>query len=424
VEVEQSNLNFYGLGIAPQILETLGKLKFKQATPIQHQAIPLILEGKDVMGIAQTGTGKTMAFAVPVVQRLAQNKDRCLVVVPTRELALQVDESFAKIARPFGIRTAVLIGGSSMSQQIHALSLHPRVLIATPGRLIDLMNQRKARLNDVKILVLDEADRMFDMGFTEPIEIILKALPIERQTLLFSATMPHEVMMVVKKHMRIPTSVEIAPSGTKAEHITHELFIVKNDMKKPLLEKLLNQFRGSVLLFCRTKIGAHKITGVLRQQGYQAAEIHSDRSLSQRREALEGFKRGKYRILVATDIAARGIDVKGIELVVNFDLPDDAENYIHRIGRTGRAGSPGHAVSFATTDQKSDVDNIERLLKATLPISKHPEIPTENFEKSVGRRTFQRRRHPSSGGGSWRNKRPFDKAKKKEHFNFRKRFEK
>ncbi len=378
--MEQTQYNFFGLGIAPKITDILTHLKFQHATPIQHQAIPLALEGKDVMGIAQTGTGKTMAFAIPTVQRLAQSRDRALVLVPTRELAVQVEESFLKIGKAFGMRTAVLIGGDPIEKQIRALAHHPRVLIATPGRLIDLMEQRKVHLRDIKVLILDEADRMFDMGFAPQIEIILKAVPHERQTLLFSATMPGNIISVAKRHMRMPVSVEIAPTGTKAENVTHELFIIKNEMKKALLEKLLNQFRGSVLLFCRTKIGARRLASVLRQRGHRAAEIHSDRSLSQRREALEGFKRGKYRMLVATDIAARGIDVKGIELVINYDLPEDAENYVHRIGRTGRAGCAGHAISFATSDQREDVAKIEKLLKGALPVSKHPEIPHAEFD--------------------------------------------
>jgi len=396
MNMESTNYNFYGLGIAPKIIEILDHLKFKNATPIQHQAIPLILEGKDVMGVAQTGTGKTLAFAIPAIQRLAQSKGRALVLTPTRELAVQVEESFARIGRPFGIKTAVLIGGEPIRNQLRALSAHPRVLIATPGRLIDHMEHKKVHLNDIGILILDEADRMFDMGFAPQIEVILGKLPKERQTLLFSATMPAPIFSIVKRHMRMPVSVEIAPSGTKAEHITHELFIVQREMKKTLLEKLLKQYRGSVLLFCRTKIFAHRIAGILRHDGHSAAEIHSDRSLSQRREALEGFKRGKHRILVSTDIASRGIDVKGIELVINYDLPDDPENYVHRIGRTGRAGCPGHAISFATSDQKQDVVNIERIIKVALPISKHPEIPSEPFQEIFKQtRQFKKSRWPS-----------------------------
>lgn len=383
MEQTNSNYNFFGLGIAPKIIDILNQLKFTSATPIQHQAIPLVLEGKDVMGIAQTGTGKTMAFAIPSVQRIAANKDKVLVVVPTRELALQVQESFIKVGRPFNIKTAVLIGGDPIHNQIKALAAQPRVLIATPGRLIDLViTQRRLDLAAVKILVLDEADRMFDMGFAPQIDQLLKVIPKDRQTLLFSATMPPAILSVVRRHMRMPISVEIAPAGTKAEHVTHELFIVKSDMKKDILVKLLDKYRGSVLLFSRTKMGAHRITAYLRQRNYSAAEIHSDRSLSQRREALEGFKRGKYRVLVATDIASRGIDVKGIELVINYDLPDETENYIHRIGRTGRAGCPGHAISLATSDQKQDVANIERLIKTALPIASHPDIPTTEFDQA------------------------------------------
>ncbi len=390
--MEHSGYSFHGLGIAPKIIEILESLKFKHATPIQHQAIPLAMEGKDVMGIAQTGTGKTMAFAIPTIQRLAQGKGRALVIVPTRELALQVEESFCKIGRPFGIKTAVLIGGDPVRNQLKALALHPRVLIATPGRLIDLMEQRKVHLSDICVLILDEADRMFDMGFSDQIEMILRSVPKERQTMLFSATMPSTIIAVARSHMRLPVSVEIARSGATPEQVTHELFIIQNDMKRVLLGKLLAQFRGSVLLFCRTKMGARKISSALRQQGHRAAEIHSDRSLPQRREALEGFKRGKYRVLVATDIASRGIDVKGIEIVINYDLPDDVENYVHRIGRTGRAGCPGHAISFATSDQKEDVASIERLIMAVLPISSHPEVPAAQFSQVRAR------------GGSWSNK--------------------
>ncbi len=403
--METSTLSFTGLGIAPRIMDTLNSLKFKHPTPIQHQAIPVILEGKDFMGIAQTGTGKTLAFTIPTIQQMAQTKDKAVVVVPTRELAVQVNETFTKIARPFNIRTAVLIGGEPLHKQFKALAAHPRVIIATPGRLIDIMKQRRISLADAKILILDEADRMFDMGFAPQIEEILRSIPKDRQTLLFSATMPSEILSVVRRHLRMPVTIEIAPPGTKSEAVTHELFIVRQEMKKTLLEKLLTRFRGSVLLFCRTKIAAHRIAKTMIARGYNAAEIHSDRSLGQRREALEGFKNGKYRILIATDIASRGIDVKGIELVVNYDLPDDPENYVHRIGRTGRAGQQGHAISFATADQREEVNKIERLLKATLPISKHPEIPTDDFAPPRPVYTHKQR------SGSWSNRRSFGRRR-------------
>src|SRR3989338_3665993 len=372
--------NFFGLGIAPGILDVLHKLRFTVPTPIQQKAIPAGIEGKDIIGIAQTGTGKTLAFGIPMVQRLAQLHGRGLILVPTRELALQVDESLRKLVISSPIRTVVLIGGASMNLQVQALRRHPRIVVATPGRLIDHLEQRTTDLRDVQILVLDEADRMLDMGFAPQIEKIMRHLQPERQTMLFSATMPSEIIRMARSHMKLPVQVEIAPTGTATEKVTQEVFIVKKEDKSRLLVHLLEQYHGTVLLFSRTKRGAARITRGLRDLRFKVAEIHSDRSLAQRREALEGFKAGKYRILVATDIAARGIDVKGIELVVNYDLPDDAENYIHRIGRTGRAGYEGHAVSLATPDQRGEVHNIENLMRATLPLSKHPPMQPVGFE--------------------------------------------
>ncbi len=395
----QPGASFYGLGIAPKILETLTKLSFTVPTPIQHKAIPPAIEGKDMIGIAQTGTGKTLAFAIPVTQRLAQNKGRCLVLAPTRELAIQIDETFRKIAPIFGIKTAVLIGGAAMGLQIQALRKNPRVIIATPGRLIDHMERNTIMLGDVNILVLDEADRMLDMGFMPSIERIMKSIPHNRQTLLFSATIPTEIMKIATVHMKLPVSIEVAPSGTTAERVVQELFIVKKESKRNLLEKILAQYHGSVLMFTRTKIGAKKATRLIRDMGHKAAEIHSDRTLGQRKEALEGFKNGRYRILVATDIAARGIDVAGIELVINFDLPEESENYVHRIGRTARAGKEGRAISFATPDQGPDVKNIERLIKAAIPRSEHPALPKETFVDTPGGGGSSRFRPRYGGGG-------------------------
>jgi ATP-dependent RNA helicase RhlE len=377
--VPQEGLSFYGLGIAPKILQVLERIKFKTPTPIQRKAIPLAIEGKDVMGIAQTGTGKTHAFAIPMVQLLAQKEGVGIVMAPTRELAIQIDEAFGPIAQAFGMKTACLIGGASMEEQVRALRRKPRILIATPGRLNDHMGRWNVMTHDVTMLVLDEADRMLDMGFAPQIDRILKYLPKDRQTMLFSATMPEKIMEIASKYMKLPISVEIARSGTTVELVTQELFIVRKDMKLKLLGKLIQKYHGAILLFSRTKHNAKKITRSLKEMGHRAAEIHSDRSLSQRREALEGFKSGRYKVLVATDIAARGIDVTGIELVVNFDLPEDAENYVHRIGRTARAGHKGHAVSFATPDQSRDVKDIEKLIRASLPIARHPDIPAEQF---------------------------------------------
>ncbi len=375
----QQHPSFYNLGIAPRILEILDKMRFTVPTPIQHKAIPVAIEGKDIIGIAQTGTGKTLAFAIPIIQQFAQRKGRSLILVPTRELAIQIDETFQKIAPVFGMRTAVLIGGASMYLQLEALRRNPRIIIATPGRLIDHMSQRTVMLADVNILVLDEADRMLDMGFLPDIKRILKFIPKDRQTMLFSATIPGEILEIASAYMKLPVRVEVAPSGTTAERIIQEVFVVRKDMKKELLSRLLQQYHGPVLLFSRTKIGASKITRFIKELGHRAAEIHSDRSLPQRREALEGFKRGKYRILVATDIAARGIDVIGIELVINYDLPEDIENYVHRIGRTARAGHEGRAISFATPEQGMDVRSIEKLIKTDLRVLEHPDLPREKF---------------------------------------------
>ena len=395
-QAQQPSVSFDGLGIAPRILEALDRMRFTVPTPIQHKAIPIAIEGKDVIGVAQTGTGKTLAFAIPIIQHLSRGKGRCLILAPTRELALQIDETFQKIAPLFDIRTAVIIGGASMNMQLKALRRNPRILIATPGRLVDHMSRRTVFLTDVDILIIDEADRMLDMGFKPQIERIIKFVPKNRQTMLFSATIPGEVMAIATAHMKLPVHIEVAPSGTAPELIIQELFIVRKEAKKQLLAKLLQQYHGPVLLFSRTKIGARKITRLVREMGHNAAEIHSDRSLSQRREALDGFKRGKYRILVATDIAARGIDVIGIELVINYDLPDDTEHYVHRIGRTGRAGHEGRAISFATPEQGGDVRNIEKLIKTALPVSEHPELPRERFiqspKRTYGPRSYGKRR--------------------------------
>ncbi len=371
--------SFYGLGIAPKILDILERIKFKVPTPIQLKSIPVAIEGKDLIGIAQTGTGKTHSFAIPMIQRLAQTTGTGLVLAPTRELAVQIDEAFRMLARPFGMNTACLIGGAPMTYQVAALRRNPRVLIATPGRLIDHIWQGNASVANVIMLVLDEADRMLDMGFAPQINQIMSFLTKDRQTLLFSATIPKEIMDMTSKYMKLPISIEVAPSGSTAERVTQELFIVRKDTKLKLLNKLLGQYHGSILLFARTKHNAHAISRSIREMGFRAAEIHSDRSLNQRREALEGFKSGRYRILVATDIAARGIDVSGIEVVINYDLPDDADNYVHRIGRTARAGHKGHAISFATPDQRGNVQDIEKLIRTSLPISRHPDITSESF---------------------------------------------
>lgn len=386
----QPNSTFKDLGIDEKILASLNKFEIKTPTPIQHKAIPVGLEGKDIIGIAQTGTGKTIAFAVPIIQRLAKMNGTALIILPTRELAIQVEESFKKFGHMFNLKTTVLIGGKHMGMQIRELHRNPRVVIGTPGRLIDHLKRRTLNLKEVKILVLDEADRMLDMGFAPQINEILRSVPRERQTMLFSATMPDNIVKIATTHMKLPVRVEIARPGTTAERVEHEFFIVDANKKNRLLEAVLNQYKGTVLVFSRTKFGAKRICALVRHMGMTAAEIHSNRSLSQRIEALEGFKSGKYRVLVATDIAARGIDVTNIELVVNYDIPEFAEDYVHRIGRTGRAGETGRAITFATPDQNHKIKHIERLIRIALRISKLPLLPPDRLVPTV-----QRDREPS-----------------------------
>ena len=391
---------FYSLGIAPNILKVLDKLSFTAPTPIQEKSIPIALGGKDMIGIAQTGTGKTLAFGIPMLQAALHSKNG-LVVLPTRELALQVHEAIDKIGHPLRMRSAVLIGGEPIWKQVRALRANPQIIIGTPGRIIDHLEQKNITLASVRMLVLDEADRMLDMGFAPQLKRILQAVPEDRQTMLFSATMPRDIIAIAEKHMKLPTRIEIAPPGTMASRVTHELFFVQASDKPRLLEKILGEYRGSILVFTRTKHGAKRVASHIRAFDQSAIEIHSNRSLSQRREALEGFRNGKYRILVATDIAARGIDVKGIELVINFDLPQAEEDYVHRIGRTGRAGSVGHAISFASTMQRREVKNIERVIRATLPLSKLPNLPpARTFDRVPEDKPQQFRSRP--GGGSSR----------------------
>jgi len=406
--IERVAASFYGLGIAPKLLEILDRLKFTIPTPIQQKSIPIAIEGKDLIGIAQTGTGKTLAFGIPMIQRLAQVKGKGLVILPTRELALQVDEALQQLGRPIGLRTAVLIGGASLVRQIQMLSRKPHIIVGTPGRILDHLEQKTLALVDVRVLVLDEADRMLDMGFAPQIKRILAVVPRDRQTMLFSATMPDDIVRIATAHMKLPVRVEIARSGSMPERVEQELFVVRKEQKLRLLERLLTDYHGSVLVFTRTKFGARKICDTVKSFGHAVAEIHSNRSLNQRRDALEGFKTGKYRILIATDIASRGIDVTGIELVINFDIPEDPGDYVHRIGRTGRAGRAGHAISFAMPDQGSQVRDIEKLVRTQLPIARLPELPPERAYLPVRRAPFISGRHPrvSTPQRGYRTRRP------------------
>ncbi len=415
-----SGHTFQDLGVDEVLLRVLLARGISVPTPIQRQAIPIALEGKDVVGIAQTGTGKTLAFGIPLLQKLSKG-GRALIVLPTRELATQVEEALLPLAQVLNIRTAVFIGGASMYKQREMLRRNPRILIATPGRLNDHLEQGTVTLKEVVVLVLDEADRMLDMGFKPQIERILRHVPRERQTMLFSATMPQQILQLANHHMRSPLRIEVAPTGTTAAKVEQELVIVRREEKMPLLTTILTENQGSVLIFSRTKYGAKKITRSVQDMGHRAAEIHSNRSLAQRREALEGFKSGRYRVLVATDIASRGIDVSNIAIVINYDLPDDPADYVHRIGRTARAGKEGRAISFATPEQMGNIRDIERLIRSpirrrtsprpltnpTLPIHRqetpnHSTPPSTPAHHPDNRRQFRRSyggRGRRSGGG-------------------------
>ena len=406
-ESVEATPRFADLGLTPSLLATLDKLKFTIPTPIQVSAIPVGISGEDIIGIAQTGTGKTLAFGLPILHRFIEagkkSRGRALIILPTRELALQVEETMQKVGAAFGLRTTVLIGGAPMRPQLSSLRANPDVIVATPGRLIDHLQNRSVDLRTVDTLVLDEADRMLDMGFAPQIKQILREVPSERQTMLFSATMPEAIVDIAANYMHQPTRVEVARAGTAARDVSQELFIVPQDEKNALLLRLLREYKGTILVFARTRSRAHRVARVIRNEGHSSAEIHSDRSLIQRRAALDGFKAGTYRILVATDIAARGIDVSDIELVLNYDLPDSAEDYIHRIGRTGRAGKSGHAISLAAPDQSSDVRDIEKLLRVDLPISpgsaySFPPRPAQGGGGSRPRRGGGGGR-PGGGGG-------------------------
>jgi ATP-dependent RNA helicase RhlE len=381
ITTEKSNVSAFSvMNLNQTLLNVLTANKGLIPTPIQAQAIPLILQGKDILGIAQTGTGKTLAFGIPIVNSLQESAaaGNALILVPTRELARQVADTMELICRPFQLQACLLIGGASMKAQQQNLRKGPRIVIATPGRLIDHLRQGSINLDRVKYLVLDEGDRMLDMGFKPQIEKILTSVPTERQTMLFSATMPPEIRQITRKYMQSPETVEVAPAGTVAEAVEQSLYIVQRDLKKTVLAKLLDESLGPVLVFVRTKHLARQLTRTLKD--YPVAEIHSNRSQSQRQNAIDGFRSGKYRVLIATDIAARGIDVKDIELVINYDLPDEAESYIHRIGRTGRAGSNGQAVSIAAPDQGKLVRDIERLLKKSIRVVKYPGAESVKFE--------------------------------------------
>ena len=367
--------DFNDFALNNSLLKALSEQGYQQPTEAQQAAIPVLLEGKDLFASAQTGTGKTAAFSLPILQILGERcanrpKDRAiraLILTPTRELALQIDASFRAYGRHLPLRTAVVLGGVSAKAQIKALRRHPEILVATPGRLLDLMAQGHIKLNEVEMLVLDEADRMLDMGFIPDVRKIVAKVPTDRQTMLFSATLPDTVLRMASSMLRDPERVSIAPKVTVAENITQKILFVQQMHKKALLKDMLEEKGvGKALVFTRTKRRANSLSEQLSKQGISSDSIHSNKSQNARQRALANFDRGRVKVLVATDIVARGIDVDGITHVINYELPSEPESYVHRIGRTARAGADGVALSFCDTDELAMLGSIEKLTKNSL----------------------------------------------------------
>jgi ATP-dependent RNA helicase RhlE len=376
-----SELSFAQLGVSEPLCRALAAENYTHPTPIQAQAIPLLLQGRDLLGIAQTGTGKTAAFALPILQRLGKPQQpvspkacHALILAPTRELAIQIGDSFATYGRHLGLRHTVILGGVGQPQQVKAMSRGVDILIATPGRLLDLVNQRHVRLDEVRCFVLDEADRMLDMGFIRDVRKIVAILPKKRQSLLFSATMPNDVAHLAADMLHQPVRVEVTPQQITVDRIEQHVFHVEAARKRGLLVDLLRDpALKRVMVFTRTKHHANRVSDHLDRSGISADAIHGNKSQNARQRALERFRSGDARVLVATDIAARGIDVDGISHVINFELPNEPESYVHRIGRTARAGADGIALSFCDPSERAFLRDIEKLTKRPLTvIGEHP----------------------------------------------------
>ena len=401
---------FTDLGLAEVLLKALQHEGYQSPTPIQAKAIPSLLQGRDLLGIAQTGTGKTAAFSLPIIQRLITdkrpriaNQARVLVLAPTRELAVQIGDSFKAYGRFARLSVAVVVGGMSMRAQTQALAPGVDVLVATPGRLIDLVQQGLAMLNAVEVLVLDEADHMLDLGFIIPIRKIIAKTPRTRQSLFFSATMPKEIAGLAGEMLRDPVQVSVAPVATTAERVSQKVILCDTSAKRDILVELISQpdFKRTIV-FTRTKRGADKVAVHLDKAGLSASAIHGNKSQNQRQRALEEFRSGRIRVLVATDIAARGIDIDGVTHVINYELPDVPEAYVHRIGRTARAGAEGAAVSLCDSGERDQLRSIEKLTRQSLPsIDRRSDPSSDVFEKrrapaprTTANKSF--RQHPRS----------------------------
>ncbi len=385
-------MTFQNLDLIEPILNALQHEGYNEPTPIQEACIPIVLNGSDLLGCAQTGTGKTAAFAIPILQLLHQNKGndraprkiKALIVTPTRELAIQIGESFAAYGRFLGLRHTVVFGGVPQQSQVNPLKMGVDILIATPGRLLDLQSQGYVKLNDIGIFVLDEADRMLDMGFIHDIKNLLKIIPAKRQSLFFSATMPESIRVLAGTILSNPEEVEVTPASTTAETIQQELYFVDAANKKDLLIHLLqDKSITRALVFTRTKHGADKVQRFLTKARIKSEAIHGNKSQNNRQNALRNFKDSSTRVLVATDIAARGIDIDELNLVINFEIPNIPETYVHRIGRTGRAGLGGKAVSFCDVEEHLYLRDIQRLISIQIPVvEEHPFVSENKYSES------------------------------------------
>jgi ATP-dependent RNA helicase RhlE len=411
-------MTFRELDLIDPILRALKDKNYTEPTPIQAQAIPLVLDRQDILGSAQTGTGKTAAFAIPIIQLIHKiEKDnsrptlRALIVTPTRELAIQIDENIRDYSKYTNIKHAVIFGGVKQGKQVEKIRQGLHILVATPGRLLDLESQGLLDLSDIKLFVLDEADRMLDMGFINDIKKLLKILPTKRQSLFFSATMPQNIITLSDKILHKPKRIEVAPVSSAAETVQQYIYYTNRTSKKDLLNHILqNEDMDQVLLFSRTKHGADRITRNLKKINVRSAAIHGDKAQNQRQKALQEFKSGRVRVLVATDIAARGIDIDKLKYVINYDVPNEPETYVHRIGRSGRAGEEGIAISICEPEENAYVRDVEKLIKQKLKIIDENPFPQTDkpmtaAEKKEWNKEKQRRKQEffanrkKNGGG-------------------------
>ena len=403
---------FNELSLSSSLKNSLAHHGFVQPTAVQAQAIPPALEGRDVIATAQTGTGKTLAFVLPILEKLLQDPKgvgvQAVILSPTRELAIQINETFVKLASNTTLKAAVVVGGLNEQTQLRQIRAGARVLIATPGRLVDFLDRKLVKLGKVNTVVLDEADRMLDMGFLPVIRRILGETPSNRQTLFFSATIETSVAKLIDGYLTNPVRIALGPTTKVADNVTLRLYEVDQERKLSLLADMIDSEKGTFLIFARTKHGTDKLAKSLSGLGIKAARIHGDRTQSQRNEALRGFQNGGYRVLVATDVAARGIHVDGISHVVNFDLPQVPEDFLHRVGRTARAGVSGTASTFATRAQRSDIRKIEKMLQVNM---ERVEVPAAVLERKIAHQpkvvvlpTWPKT-SSAPRGGSWKSKR-------------------